>query len=61
MNKLAEGLNQASMANTPSAHSMFSSLGQALFYPKGILSQTAAAKQKATFFIATISTIDCAP
>jgi len=54
MNELAEALNQTILTHTPDVHSMLSSLGKALFYPKGILSQTAEAKQKATRFNATI-------
>ena len=54
MNKLAEELNQLIWTNTPCICEMLSSLGKELFYPKGILSQSAEAKQKATRFNATI-------
>ena len=54
MNKLAEGLNQLIWTNTPCVGEMLSSLGKELFYPKGILSQSAEAKQKATRYNATI-------
>ncbi|NQV35263.1 MAG: aminotransferase class I/II-fold pyridoxal phosphate-dependent enzyme [Phycisphaeraceae bacterium] len=54
MNELAKELNQTIMNDTPSVHAMLSSLGRELFYPKGILSQTAEAKQKAIRFNATV-------
>ena len=54
MNKLAEELNQVIWANTPCIGGMLSSLGRELYYPKGILSQSAEAKQKATRYNATI-------
>lgn len=54
MNKLAEELNQLIWTNTPCICEMLSSLGKELFYPKGILSQSAEAKQKATRYNATI-------
>ena len=54
MNKLAEDLNQTILANAPDVFNMLSSLGKELYFPKGILSQTAEAKQKATRFNATI-------
>ena len=54
MNKLAEDLNQLIWTNTPCICEMLSSLGKELYYPKGILSQSAEAKQKATRYNATI-------
>ncbi|MBM4103146.1 MAG: aminotransferase class I/II-fold pyridoxal phosphate-dependent enzyme [Planctomycetes bacterium] len=54
MNKLAEDLNQTILTNAPDVFNMLSSLGKELYFPKGILSQTAEAKQKATHFNATI-------
>lgn len=54
MNKLAEELNQVIWANTTCVGEMLSSLGRELYYPKGILSQSAEAKQKATRYNATI-------
>jgi aspartate/methionine/tyrosine aminotransferase len=54
MNKLAEELNQMIWTNTPCIFEMLSSLGKELYYPKGILSQSAEAKQKATCYNATI-------
>lgn len=54
MNKLAEDLYQLIWTNTPCICEMLSSLGKELYYPKGILSQSAEAKQKATRYNATI-------
>ncbi|TFG50325.1 MAG: aminotransferase class I/II-fold pyridoxal phosphate-dependent enzyme [Candidatus Brocadiia bacterium] len=54
MNKLAEDLNQTILTNAPDVFNMLSPLGKELYFPKGILSQTAEAKQKATRFNATI-------
>ena len=54
MNKLAEDLNQLIWTNEPCVCEMLSSLGKELYYPKGILSQSAEAKQKATRYNATI-------
>ncbi|OHB85457.1 MAG: hypothetical protein A2Z38_03495 [Planctomycetes bacterium RBG_19FT_COMBO_48_8] len=54
MNKLAEDLNQLIWTNTPCVCQMLSSLGKELYYPKGIISQSAEAKQKATRYNATI-------
>ena len=48
MNKLAEELNKTIQKNAPSVFEMFSSMGKELYFPKGILSQSAEAKQKAT-------------
>ncbi len=54
MNKLAEDLNQTILTNAPDVFNMLSSLGKELYFPKGILSQSAEAKQKATRYNATI-------
>jgi len=54
MNKLAEELNHLIWMNTPCIGEMLSSLGRQLYYPKGILSQSAEARQKATRYNATI-------
>lgn len=54
INPLAVTLNEVLVKQTPAIASMLSDLGRELFYPKGILTQTAEAKQKATRFNATI-------
>ncbi len=54
MNKLAEELNKTIQKNAPNVFEMFSSMGKELYFPKGILSQSAEAKQKATRYNATI-------
>jgi len=54
MNKLAEELNQTIQKNAPNVFEMLSSLGKELYFPKGILSQSAEAKQKANLYNATI-------
>ena len=54
MNPLALELNQAICAQNTNAYEMLSDLGKALFFPKGILSQSAEAKAKATRLNATI-------
>ncbi|WEG12144.1 aminotransferase class I/II-fold pyridoxal phosphate-dependent enzyme [Pullulanibacillus sp. KACC 23026] len=54
MNPIAKGLNEAIQADQPSVYQMLSELGKALYYPKGILSQSNEANQKATKFNATI-------
>jgi len=54
MNPLAEALNATIKAEDPHVYEMLSDLGKALYFPKGILSQTAEAKAKATRFNATI-------
>lgn len=54
MNPLATALNESIKANDPHVYEMLSALGKALYFPKGILSQTAEAKSKATRFNATI-------
>lgn len=54
MNPLAEELNQRIQENNPHVYDMLSRLGRRLFFPKGILSQSAEAKEKAFRFNATI-------
>lgn len=51
---LAKGLNERLEAASPEILAMLSSMGRRLYFPKGILSQSAEAKQKATRFNATI-------
>src|SRR5690606_30682072 len=53
-NPLAQQLNERLDAAAPAVGAMLSALGRRLYFPKGILSQTAEAKQKATRFNATI-------
>ncbi len=53
---LAQALNESLEKSAPEVLGMLSDLGQALYFPKGILSQTAEAKQKAHRFNATIGT-----
>ncbi|MDL2321034.1 aminotransferase class I/II-fold pyridoxal phosphate-dependent enzyme [Desulfosarcina sp. OttesenSCG-928-B08] len=54
MNPLADQLNQALIAQAPSVYDMLSEVGKNLFFPKGILSQSAEAKEKAHAINATI-------
>ena len=54
MNKLAEELNSTIQGSASNIFEMLSSMGKELFFPKGILSQSAEAKQKATCYNATI-------
>ena len=54
MNPLARQLNQQIQDNNPHVVEMLSPLGKRLFFPKGILSQSAEAKEKAFRFNATI-------
>ncbi|GAB6096618.1 aminotransferase class I/II-fold pyridoxal phosphate-dependent enzyme [Desulfatiferula olefinivorans] len=54
MNELAKQLNDDILAGNPKTFEMLSSVGQNLFFPKGILSQSAEAKQKAHKLNATI-------
>ena len=54
LNPLAEALNRELEASAPEILSMLSPLGKRAYFPKGILSQTAEAKQKADRFNATI-------
>ena len=54
MNPLAQELNEKIKLHDPHVYEMLSDLGKALYFPKGILSQTAEAKAKATRYNATI-------
>ena len=54
LNPLAQALNQTIEEHAPAVMRMLSRLGQQLYFPKGILTQTAEAKEKATRFDATI-------
>lgn len=54
MNPLAQELNEQIRRNNPHVYEMLSPLGKRLFFPKGILSQSAEAKEKAFRFNATI-------
>jgi aspartate/methionine/tyrosine aminotransferase len=54
MNPLAEQLNQEIAQSNPQLLEMLSGIGRQLFFPKGILSQSAEAKEKAHRINATI-------
>ena len=54
MNPLAAELNDQIKANNPNVLEMLSDLGKNLFFPKGILTQSAEAKEKAHKYNATI-------
>ena len=54
MNKLAQLLNEKLEKFNPALYEMLSDYGKSLYFPKGILSQTAEAKAKATKYNATI-------
>jgi aspartate/methionine/tyrosine aminotransferase len=54
MNVLAEQLNQTIKAKAPHIYDMLSDVGKKLFFPKGILAQSAEAKEKAHAINATI-------
>ncbi len=54
MNPLAAELNETIGEHAPHVLRMLSGLGRELYFPKGILTQTAEAKQKATRHNATI-------
>jgi aspartate/methionine/tyrosine aminotransferase len=54
LNPLAEQLNEQLEKVAPEVSKMLSGFGRRLYFPKGILSQTAEAKEKATRFNATI-------
>jgi aspartate/methionine/tyrosine aminotransferase len=54
MNPLAQELNRAIVKDNPHVYASLSELGKSLFYPKGILSQSAEAKKLAHRFNATI-------
>ena len=53
-NPLATELNEIIGRDNPNVFGMFSELGRELFFPKGILTQSAEAKQKANRYNATI-------
>ena len=54
MNKLAHDLNYQIQQENPHVYELLSELGKNLYFPKGILTQTAEAKQKAHRYNATI-------
>lgn len=54
MNPLAVELNEIIEAHSPAVMRMLSDLGKELYFPKGILTQSAEAKEKATRYNATI-------
>ena len=54
MHPLAQELNETIEKNSPQVFKALSKLGKALYFPKGILSQTADAQKKAKRFNATI-------
>lgn len=54
MNAIAEELNKTIIESNPHIYDMLSDMGKALFFPKGILSQSAEAKIKADKINATI-------
>jgi len=54
MNPLATELNDIIRKANPDIYEMLSNVGKHLFFPKGILSQSAEAKEKAHKFNATI-------
>ena len=54
MNPIAQELNQQLEKNVPAVHTLLSDLGKQMFFPKGILSQSAEAKKSAHKFNATI-------
>lgn len=54
MNPLAKELNEIIMNANPNVYQMLSKVGKRLFFPKGILYQSAEAKEKAHRFNATI-------
>ncbi|TGE38426.1 aminotransferase class I/II-fold pyridoxal phosphate-dependent enzyme [Desulfosporosinus fructosivorans] len=54
MNEIAQELNRDILQGNPYVYELLSELGKNLYYPKGILTQSAEAKQKAHRFNATI-------
>ncbi|UCF72373.1 MAG: aminotransferase class I/II-fold pyridoxal phosphate-dependent enzyme [Deltaproteobacteria bacterium] len=54
MNPIAQELNETIQKGNPNIYDMLSSKGKNLYFPKGILSQGAEAKEKASKFNATI-------
>lgn len=56
MNPLAKALNEDIIKCNPAVYDMLSNFGKNIYMPKGILSQSAEAKQKANKYNATIGT-----
>lgn len=54
MNPLAKELNDILIKGNPNTYEMLSGVGKGLYFPKGILTQSAEAKEKANKFNATI-------
>jgi aspartate/methionine/tyrosine aminotransferase len=54
LHPLAVELNEALLAASPTTHALLSQRGRALYFPRGILSQSAEAREKAHRFNATI-------
>jgi len=54
MNELAQDLNREILQGNPHVYELLSELGKNLYYPKGILTQSSEANQKAYRFNATI-------
>ena len=54
MNEIAQALNREILQENPHVYELLSDLGKNLYYPKGILTQSAEAKRKAHRFNATI-------
>lgn len=54
MNEIAQDLNRQIQQKNPHIYDLLSELGKNLYYPKGILTQSSEAKQKAYRFNATI-------
>jgi len=54
MNPIAEELNETIIDSNPFVFEMLSDMGKSLFFPKGILTQSAEAKEKANKINATI-------
>ena len=54
MNPIAEELNEIILNANPNIHEMLSVKGKSLYFPRGILSQGAEAKEKAFKYNATI-------
>ena len=54
MNEIAQTLNREILQENPHVYELLSDLGKNLYYPKGILTQSAEAKRKAHRFNATI-------
>ncbi|KUO78494.1 MAG: hypothetical protein APF81_22070 [Desulfosporosinus sp. BRH_c37] len=57
MNEIAQDLNREILRDNPHVYELLSELGKNLYYPKGILTQSAEAKQKAHRFNATIGIV----